>query len=455
MKEKLIAMTSKQKLIAGGVIAIALVLLVYFLIFTGFSMADVDKAFAKGDNAKAVEMLNKMVERGDTAAFTRIYDWYSKHNDKSGISRVLRVAAQKEMPKAMNLLGQLMWKQDSDSAKYWLKKAAETEIQQYIFEYADYCRVTKDRSEFFKWMEKAAKGKDKEIAGNAYTHIGMAYTLNDNDDEKAIPYLEKGGKLGNSDAQLYLASIYHDTKKDDEKFIYLATQAMNNPKSSKENKNDALRYIANNYIEKKQFKDLEQLVEKGIAKGIPHAQFIKGVFYLTGNEELGIKEDDDQARQWFLKAANEGHDMAAYNLAMMSYEDNNIDESYKYMEMAAKNGNKKAEEMLQELKIVYPSELTNKAYTSGFGSGSGTYYFESGGKVTYIGQHDYGKWGVTMRWSYNKAAQCYFVSEVLALDGTSYSAYDFLGERIYIERDGGRLKISGISGMSGLFRRSE
>ncbi len=105
-----------------------------------------------------------------------------------------------------------------------------------------------------------------------------------------------------------LATIYNSVKKDDKKCIEWATRAIENPKSDKDSKSEALRYVVSIYIENKQFKELEAVVEKGVSKGIPHPYHCKGCLYLSGNSELGVERDMEEARHWFLKAANDKHD---------------------------------------------------------------------------------------------------------------------------------------------------
>ena len=62
------------------------------------------------------------------------------------------------------------------------------------------------------------------------------------------------------------------------------------------------------------------------------------------------EEDNEEAKKWYLKAIAKDSEMAMYNLGLLLIEDEgNIQEGKKYMEMAAKRGDKDARKYLSKL----------------------------------------------------------------------------------------------------------
>lgn len=98
-------------------------------------------------------------------------------------------------------------------------------------------------------------------------------------------------------------------------------------------------------------KDDQQAAEwysKAAEQGNAEAEFNLAVMYLTGQ---GVKQDDQQALKWFLKAAREGNATAMYNLGALYYGGNGIpvDDvmSYAWFTLANDAGYPKAAEAVQ------------------------------------------------------------------------------------------------------------
>lgn len=59
------------------------------------------------------------------------------------------------------------------------------------------------------------------------------------------------------------------------------------------------------------------LLRQRALAGDGNAQFQMGQNYFFGNEELGIQPDNQEAYQWFERAANNNHQQATIDLAIM------------------------------------------------------------------------------------------------------------------------------------------
>ena len=266
--------------IAG--VAALIAVICYFLLFSMPTMKDVDKAFKDGNPKKALKMLGKMTEEGDTAAFTRLYEYYLKHDDPEEAWKWLYVAANKDIPSAMYKLGMQYWeKEKNDSAKYWLNKAAKLEIPQYMFDFADFCRQNNDTPTYLKWMEKAAASDDKAIVAKANTKLGMHYFLIP-DAKKAFPYLEKAAKMDDGDAQWALGRLYY---KDNniEKFLYWSNKALDNNTAEKITRENTYKQLLQYYNQIDDSEGKENLIKKAARQGhseaIEHLKEWSEVYY--------------------------------------------------------------------------------------------------------------------------------------------------------------------------------
>lgn len=375
--------SKKKKWLLFGVIAGAAALIAvicYFLLFSMPTMKDVDKAFKDGDYKKALKMLGKMTEEGDTAAFTRLYNYYVKHDDPEEAWKWLNVAANKDVPSAMYKLGMQYWeKEKNDSAKFWLNKAALIEVPQYMFDFAEFCRKTHDTSNYVKWMEKAATSDDDAIVARANTKLGMHYI---NNPQKAMPYLEKGAKMNDGDAQWGLSALYYD-KNDIEKFLYWSNKALDNSTAEMITREQVYKRLLEYYNQTKNAEGKENLLKKAVGYDIPDAGrelMVLSLSYSLGKN--GVPKDEEKAVQLMRIAAKKDIPEAEYLYARMIVDDD-IEEGYKWLEKAAKHGHSEAIETLKEWSEVYYSDVEGKIWRN-TSDGAGvrrTVQFMSGGIV--------------------------------------------------------------------------
>lgn len=110
----------------------------------------------------------------------------------------------------------------------------------------------------------------------------------------------------------------------------------------------------------KDFGRAARLLEAGARAGDPDGQFYFGVAALNGS---GRAQNYVDARDWMLKAANQGHALAAYNLALLYDSDllgaSDVDASVKWMQSAADAGLPQAMVgmglLVHRLKVAGPS----------------------------------------------------------------------------------------------------
>ena len=345
--------------IAG--VAALIAVICYFLLFSMPTMKDVDKAFKDGNPKKALKMLGKMTEEGDTAAFTRLYEYYLKHDDPEEAWKWLYVAANKDIPSAMYKLGMQYWeKEKNDSAKYWLNKAAKLEIPQYMFDFADFCRQNNDTPTYLKWMEKAAASDDKAIVAKANTKLGMHYFLIP-DAKKAFPYLEKAAKMDDGDAQWALGRLYY---KDNniEKFLYWSNKALDNNTAEKITRENTYKQLLQYYNQIDDSEGKENLIKKAVNYDIPDATrelMVLSMSYFLGNN--GVSKDMNKAAQLMKIAAQKDVPEAQYLYGRMIVDDD-LEEGYRWLEKAARQGHSEAIEHLKEWSEVYYSDVQGKIW---------------------------------------------------------------------------------------------
>ena len=128
----------RKPLIIAGVCLLALIAIPLLYNWMRVpTMEEVDKALSDKDTAKALQLLAKMSEHGDSAAVYRLYDYYGK-NEAEQI-HWLRVGADKGIQRAMIDVGLLYLKNHrEDSAEYYLMKAAELGNQQGQFQLSNF-----------------------------------------------------------------------------------------------------------------------------------------------------------------------------------------------------------------------------------------------------------------------------------------------------------------------------
>ncbi len=430
--------SKKKKWLLFGVIAGAAALIAvicYFLLFSMPTMKDVDKAFKDGDYKKALKMLGKMTEEGDTAAFTRLYNYYVKHDDPEEAWKWLNIAAGKDVPSAMYQLGkQYEKKEKTDSAKFWLAKAAKLEVPQYMFDYADLCRKTHDTTNFVKWMEKAAAGSDKAIAAQACSTLGMHYFDNPT---KAMPYLEKGATMDDGVAQWGLASLYQKSG-NIEKSQYWLSRCVDNTTAPMRTREQAFKGLLKHYEETGNTQGKEDLLKRAVGYEIPDASrllMLLGTSYFLGNN--GVSKDETKGVQLVKIAAQKGMPAAEYAYGMMIADDD-FEEGYRWVEKAAQQGYSKAVDILTEWSVVYYSDVQGKTWKN-INDATGvsrTVQFLSGGIVRqrWVKPGDPDSEIVfKVKKTRYKGQEFFVIDDILDWSG-SYDPRDYIGQPFALER---------------------
>ena len=101
-----------------------------------------------------------------------------------------------------------------------------------------------------------------------------------------------------------------------------------------------------------------ELANKNDAK----AQFALATLYYDGN---GVMEDNTQARKWFLKAAQNNHNQAQYNLAIMLASglggEINLPEALAWLKISKNNGYSVAAEAIKQMTAELSSSEKEQA----------------------------------------------------------------------------------------------
>ena len=172
---------------------------------------------------------------------------------------------------------------DPAKAADWYRKAAEKGYPQaqhslgVLYEFGN--GVPTDYSAAADWYRKAA---EKGFAPAEFS-LGLCYVHGKGvpqDFDKALGWYQKAAEQKNSDAMLNLAFLYHN--------------GQGVPKD-----------------EKRSFDYVRQAAEAGSAD----AQFQLGMDYFNG--ENGLQSDNDLARKWLRRSAEQGHVAAQFNYAML------------------------------------------------------------------------------------------------------------------------------------------
>lgn len=206
----------------------------------------------------------------------------------SGIDRALMAKASAGNPEAQFRIGAQYElgahvSKDLAQAAAWYRKAADQGFAQaqhslgILYEYGS--GIAADPATAVQWYRKAAEqgfAPAQFSLGLCYAH-GKGVPL---DFGQALEWYGKAAKQNNSDAMLNLAFLYHNGQgvpKDEARSFDLVRQAA-----------DA---------------------------GSPDAQFQLGMDYYQGEE--GLKADNDLARKWLSRSAQQGEVAAQFNFAML------------------------------------------------------------------------------------------------------------------------------------------
>lgn len=172
---------------------------------------------------------------------------------------------------------------DSAKAAEWYRKAAEQGYPQgqhslgVLYEFGN--GVPLDYATAAQWYRKAA---EKGFAPAQFS-LGLCYVHGKGvpqDFDKALMWYQKAAEQKNADALLNLAYLYH------------------NGEGVPKNESRSFDYV-------------RQAAEAGSAD----AQFQLGMDYHDGEE--GLQPDNDLARKWLRRSADQGHVAAQFNYAML------------------------------------------------------------------------------------------------------------------------------------------
>lgn len=172
---------------------------------------------------------------------------------------------------------------DQTQAVAWYRKAADQGFAQaqhslgVVYEYGN--GVPKDPAKAAEWYRKAAA----QGFAPAQFSLGLCYAHGNGvpqDFGQALAWYEKAAQQNDSDALLNLAYLYHN--------------GQGVPKD------DARSF---------------DLVRKAAEAGSPDAQFDLGMAYFQGDE--GLQADNDLARKWLARSAQQGDVAGQFNYAML------------------------------------------------------------------------------------------------------------------------------------------
>ena len=220
---------------------------------------------------------------------------------------------------------------ETDDDLYWYEQAAEQGVPEAMMEVADFWNGTEKHSLALKWYRKAF---EREVPGakekllNALTVQASSYEIGDGNEESLLELYLEAAELGDNLHYKDIADLYifEWVKLSDEKFARSQiAQAIENEDIK-------------NFIKKGNVHDGSKLFNQG-----PRFR--------------------EEAKKWYLKAAEQGNEKAQYCLAIICHLDSpNIwfmigDETEKWLLAAANNGHVLAQ---HELAYVYADSYHQK-----------------------------------------------------------------------------------------------
>ena len=137
------------------------------------------------------------------------------------------------------------------------------------------------------------------------------------------------------------------------KYAY-ALSANSNPNADSKNnktKADKLFELGESYFESNNYTEALKCFMKAAEQGHVEAQYNLGAMYANGD---GVAQNYTEAEKWFRKAAEQGHAKAQYNLGAIYANGEGIEKDYteaaKWYRKAAEQGHAKATEALEKLR---------------------------------------------------------------------------------------------------------
>lgn len=379
--ENFLKKNKKPLILVGSIILTLIVGLIGYHLMRVPTMEEVDTAFNNKDTAKALKLLARMSEHGDSAAVYRLCDFYST-NEAEKI-HWLRVGADKGIQSAMIDVGLLYIKHHrDDSAEYYLMKAAQLGNQQGQFQLSNFYHVTKKTDKLKQWALKAIEGPDRGIAGMACSNMALVY-MDENKKDSALVYALKGANWGDGGAALSASHLLRQKGEFDQAIKYSRQAILDTTQSVKLRTDEAI--FALHYYDS--IKDYKTLLATNIAAAeaeIPAMQTLLALRYAFGDPCTDV--DMAEAKKWIKRAAD--------------------------------NGESKAKEFLPVIVYSSPREL---AGTQWWGINNQYLLFtESGSLMGYTRTHDHVKaiYGI----SYDKSSGRIYVTKVISCsDGFEYA----------------------------------
>ena len=215
-------------------------------------------------------------------------------------------------------------------------------------------RVTKDPARAAAWYRKAA---DQGFP-QAEHSLGLLYEFGNGvpaDPATAAQWYRKAAEQGFAPAQFSLGLCYVHGKGVPQDFGQaLAWYG----KAAKQNNSDAMLNLAFLYhngqgVPKDEARSFD-FVRQAAEAGSPDAQFQLGMDYYQGEE--GLQPDNDMARKWLERSAQQGHAAAQFNYAMLLKAD--PAKVYFWLSVAAPHFTGPTEEKTTELRTTAAARLS-------------------------------------------------------------------------------------------------
>ncbi len=152
-------------------------------------------------------------------------------------------------------------------------------------------------------------------------YLGLYHKFVTKNEEEMIVSFLMSSQMGNDNAMRYLADYYKEKKnyKDMESYY----------KNAIENENvNAMVNLGEYYYEKKNYDEMKKYLNMGIEKGNPKAIYLMGDYYMN------IEKNDIEARKYLVLAGKKNYKKAFYNLGKILETEKN----YTYMKRLYEKG---------------------------------------------------------------------------------------------------------------------
>jgi len=244
-------------------------------------------------------------------------------------------------------------KTDEKLAFYWYVQVAEQDYASAQFNVANgyYHGIgtTQDFAKALAWYEKAA---DQDFVVAQY-NLAVMYRRGEGSEvnnKQAFYWYERAAQLGYGAAQLTLAKLYEEgvgVKQDDNfaQIWYLKAANQSDPK--------AQFYLANFYQKRNQYAQAVYYYRKASDQGYVRAQYALAMNLLAGT---GVVQDEAQAQQLLLEAAQAGHAKSQLQLGQDFLAKDELTEAKKWLTKASEQQDKTATAILEDLETLAQSK---------------------------------------------------------------------------------------------------